>query len=224
MRLLVSEKRYETAVASGAFRYERDATPIGIIEKWRRTAAPDNFSIVRVDLDQRALDGRSYLFHLVLDGDDQPERLVYRYLDDNQRLVVTGNVLFTAAGIVNRQTWGDETVQHEQSYRTFLLPGAFGLGLLAHTRPTDVISLAINGDDESERPLSMINRALTYQPQRTRNLIPLTIGNNTFVTTYLGITWAEQKHTIWRDKAGYPVQMTRPDGVTAVEVRPMRFK
>lgn len=224
MRLLVSEKRYETAVSSGVFRYENGSLPIGIIEKWRMTTISTDFSIVRVDIDQRLFNGRSYLFHLVLNDKQQPERLVYRYLDERSpQENRTGNVSFTPVNIINRQTYQGKSIQHEQPMQPFLLPSIIGLGLLAKTEKKNVITLATDGS-ETEQRLGMTNHQITYQPQRSRNLIPITIGNSQFMTTYLDIMCGSETYTIWCDKTGYPVKMKRPDGIVAVDIRPMRFR
>lgn len=221
MRLLVSEKRYETPVASGIFRYEYDGAAVGVQEHWRVTTAPDGFTLVRVDFDMRAWRGKSYLFHLVLDGNQQPDRLVYRYLGASKLAEVSGNLLFADGKIVQRQTHGEQTTLIEQAQLPLLLPGVVGLGMLGQTRPKIAVSLDILS---KQAILPMVELALAYTPQRTRNLIPLKVGAKQVATTTLGIAWADQAYTIWRDKRGYPVKMQRGDGLQAVETRPMRFR
>ena len=79
MRFIIPELPYEQPVARGVWRYERDGIPTGAIEQWRLSAAHEGYQFLRVDLDARsAPSGRSYLFHAVLDEDNQPVRLKFR--------------------------------------------------------------------------------------------------------------------------------------------------
>jgi hypothetical protein len=38
------------------------------------------------------------------------------------------------------------------------------------------------------------------------------------------IRWADQARTIWLDAGGWPVQMARHDGLTAVETQYIRYR
>lgn len=221
MRFLVHEKSYETPRAAGSFRYTVGDTPLGITESWRITAVGDDHTIVRIDFDMRPVYGYTYLYHLILNADQQPDRLVYRLLDDTHRREVAGNLLFEEATVIHRQTIDDQTTTTEHPKQPLLIPTAVGLSLLALEQPPTALSLDRFAGDTA---MTIAPVAITYQPQRTRNLIPVKAGATTFTTTTLGITWGKHSYQIWRDKSGYPVKLTQQDSFTAIDTRPVRIK
>lgn len=215
MRFLVNELEYETPLAGGMYRFSANGTPLGVTEWWRVTSAPEQYKILRADVDARPSLGMSLLMHMVVAGNNHPERLVYRWLLDDGE-AIAGNILFEDGVMIHRQTIGTHVETDERPETPFIMPPfLFGLGMLAQTKPATITTL--------NDALQLEEMTLSYIPQRTRNLIPIKVGRNTFTTTRLGIMAGDTTYTIWRDKQGYPVKMERSDGIVGEDVRPMRY-
>jgi hypothetical protein len=91
MRFLLREQAYERLLLAGKYVYQRDDVPTGAVEWWRLTAVPEQYQILRVDLDGRASSGDSYLYHALLDADGLVSRLQYRFWS-KAGLRVSGNI------------------------------------------------------------------------------------------------------------------------------------
>ena len=220
MRFLVSEKPFETVVAAGQLCYERAGVATGTLESWRLTrVASTGDQILRVDLDARDDSGNSFLYHLILTADNQPQRLTYRYLSKQGRQM-GGNVLFTAGQLVNNRHVAGMYQAEEVVQRPFFFPTVIGLGWLARQMPTGtVIGLKLGGDTLTDR-FSLSHSEPVFEPQRTRDIKLLKIGRKTHPTTTLIIRWnTTRHHKLWLNRQKWPLKMQRSDGLTAIETR-----
>ena len=224
MRFLVHEKSHETPIAAGMLRYERDGVPTGTVERWRITQALSDFYIVRVDLDARANDGGSFLYHLIMQTTGEFDRLTYRYLGKDSQ-AIAGNVLFSAESLINTHKINKVHSEEALPQRPFFFPSTIGLGLLL--RPSHRIQSGTSVatlDMHSEGALEDLLRFKQLSPQLTApEEEAVVIGRKTHQTQRTTITWQDQSRTIWLDEHNQPVKMVRGDGLTAVEVRYVRY-
>lgn len=129
MRFIIKEQSYEKIVAAGKYRYELDDVPTGAVESWRITSAADGYQFLRVDLDAREADsGHSYLYHAVVNSDEQVERLKFRFWGDG--LEIVGDVVLNEEAVtVTRKVNGtdyDQVLDLPKNYR-FWFPSVAGL-------------------------------------------------------------------------------------------------
>ncbi|MGB1250970.1 MAG: hypothetical protein ACPG8W_10180 [Candidatus Promineifilaceae bacterium] len=227
MRFLVSEKAYETPIASGRLRYEKDELETGVLESWRLTKTEYGDRILRVDYDSRTLNGQSFLYHLMLDENDAPQRLVYRYLHDNGA-ELSGNLLFTEATMLNSRKIGEAHFSEEMALRPILFPSAIGAGFAARAlitprvRSAEVGVLDMHATDA--HLLNLQTQTVTIRHQRTRNLKIVRVGRTTHRTTTLELAWGEQSYKLWLDlKHKWPLKVERKNGTIAHETQYIRF-
>jgi hypothetical protein len=243
MRFIIRELSYETPVASGQLRYERNGEPSGAVESWRLTSAVSGYRFLRVDLDAReAPSGRSTLYHLVLNESGRPERLTYRYWDSavtDGGTKIMGNVLLeeevlTATREVNGIRYEDSV--EFQAGCGFWFPSAVGLGLLANCAQGGVPSAGGTSDGttmavtlESPRDDQDVEAECAFALFRTE--VDLSTGateqlevmGRSLLANPLNICWQDQERTIWLDEYNWPIKMRRDDGLTAVETRYIRY-
>ena len=228
MRFLVSEKPYENPLVAGKYVYVDDGVRTGVVEQWRYTLAPHDFTILRVDYDARAVGGGSLLYHMIQQPDGALERLTYRYIamDGSE---VAGNVLFSAETITNSRGAIDNRTEEALPALPFVFDGAAGLGLLArqirHDRDVGAVALlATTSEPSSPEFLAVQQVEPTIAHQRTRNLIIINVGNSTHQTTYVTVGWQAQSYKIWRDRHQWPLKVQRYDGVVAQAVQYIRYQ
>ncbi len=109
MRFIIKEQPYEKLISAGQYRYEIESKPTGAVESWRVTAVTDGYQFLRVDLDAReAESGHSYLYHAVVNPDEQVERLKYRFWGDG--LEIVGDVVLEETAVSAPRTINDKTI------------------------------------------------------------------------------------------------------------------
>ena len=226
MRFLVSEKAYETPIASGLLRYEQHEIAIDVIETWRLTVTTHGDQILRVDYDSRAVDGRSFLYHFVITQDNEPQRLVYRYLNDDGS-ALSGNVLFSVETMLNSRKIGEAHFEEELPMMPILFPTVIGAGFAARALgrrrgSAEIATLDMNADGNNRLKLHRVTT--TIRPQRTRDLKIIRVGRNTHRATTLTLEWGSESHQLWLDlKHRWPLKMARENGIVAQETRYIRY-
>lgn len=221
MRFLVQEQPYEKRLAAGLLRYSVDGEQTGTIEEWRLTQAPDGFTVLRVDLDSRSAEsGNSYLYHLVSDADDMPQRLTYRFYGSNGT-VVKGNVLFDTDGITNsREINGTRYEDELMGDGVFFFPSSIGLAFLARNPELETAWTLNMYDEENFEGLFGL---VAFRPKITVGEREwLEIGRNQHNARQVTINWADQTRRIWLSDDNWILKMQRDDGLTALETRTIR--
>ncbi len=215
MRFIIHELEYEKPLAAGRLRYLQDGEPTGAVEAWRLTSAVDGFQFLRVDLDARdAASGRSYLFHMVLNPDGQPEQLKYRVFGTG--LLVSGAIVWEPDNLTAARTVNDHSFEEVVPRGPFWFPSVLGLAALRfQIKPRESgadlpgASLVSQADDEDELfKLYATPVRITWKP------VP--DAQDQDAHSYLRVTWPSQLRELWLDSDGYPVRLTRPDGIEAV--------
>jgi hypothetical protein len=215
MRSLIRELPYEKPLVGGRYYYQRDGTPTGTVETWRLSAALDGYHFLRVDLNADAGEGGdSTLYHLVLNENDEPERLSFRHFQRGRQL--HGTVLFEGLYItLTRQSDGQrhEVTLERPPEARFWFPATSALGLVAS--PGAGPALTLNRADA-------FNLWPTYLEVSEGPPERLTIMGQTVTTRPLTLAWAGERRLVWRDQAPWPLQMER-DGLVAVEGRRLTY-
>ncbi len=225
MRFLINEKSYETPLASGVLRYEKDGQPTGTIESWRLTRTATGEEILRVDLDVRANDGGSFLYHLLLDADGTAQRLTYRFLG-KENFALSGNVLFGDDGIINSRKIASIYRDEEVTTLPFFFPSTIGLGWLTRQQVTaNAVTLDMHAEVASADFLALKTITPIFTPQRTRDIKLIPIRGKPHPATILTIAWADQSRTLWLTPGErWPLKMQRADGLVAIETRLVRYQ
>lgn len=218
MRTLIRELPYETPLAGGQYRYERDGQPTGAVESWRLSKAMDGYRFLRVDLNaQQAASGDNYLYHLVLGPQGMPERLNFRFF--NRRVQIKGLLLFEGDQISLTRQVGEQRFEEEAVLATpylFWFPASAGLSLLADTETGSALNgLSLNRNADF---------ALWSGPVIVRHGSPQTIEimGRTLPARPLHLEWGEEQRTVWLDEYNWPVQVQK-DNLIAKEIRYLRY-
>lgn len=136
MRFLIHEQPYEKPLAAGAYRYERGGQPTGATESWRLTQATADFVVLRVDVDERAVNGRSTLYHFLQQQNGRPERLTYRQWGGQTRS--EGRLFFNETNIIGTRTVNGAAFEEEMELAAgygFWLPTAAGTAVSPPNHP-----------------------------------------------------------------------------------------
>lgn len=217
MRFIIHEMSYEKPVTAGRWLYQLDNQPTGAHEEWRLTEAVDGYHFLRVDLDARfAPSGRSTLYHLTLDENGDAVQLKYRFWADNLEMI--GNVLLEEDAVIfTRETVGDrqEAVLGVPKGYAFWFPATAGLGLLVglgNRESHTAVTLQTAVDDRE----SLMNPMITAVSINEEGTEPIVVMGEDKTVRRLAIRWEDQQRTLWIDEQGWPLQMRRNDGLTAV--------
>lgn len=232
MRFIIHEQPFEKPLATGLLRYEQDGRSTGTVEHWRLTEAAEGYRFFRVDLDARdGASGDSYLYHLVLNPDNRPERLKFRFY--NPRTTITGDLLMEDSVVTLIRDINDQQGEHHfeetakaDNQTVFWYPSAMGLGLLAYSHPDPLPAgtfptgtfPAITLDKAADFALRRVN--VTLQPGEKETLA---VARQNVVVRPLLIRWQDQSRTIWLNPHKRPVKMVRGDGLAAVEVHHIHY-
>lgn len=216
MRFLIHEQPYEKPLAAGAYRYERDGQPTGAVELWRLTQATEGFVVLRVDVDERPLNGRSTLYHFLQQENGRPERLNYRQWDGTTR--IEGKLLFNETSVIGTRTVNGATFEEDVALAagySFWFSSAVGAGtaVLSHT---SLQSHALT-----------LTPTLTLQPVASLSVLPLpgpggtlTLGQKAITYYWTQLIWDQQQMMrLGQVQPGYPVWVAWMDGLTAVATR-----
>lgn len=220
MRFIVKEQRYEKPIAAGLLRYERDGRATGAVEQWRLTQAMDEYEILRVDLDARAApSGRSWLYHLVRQGNGRPERLNYRFWGDG--LEIRGTLLFAKTHVTATRTVNGDTFTEEATLPAgygFWFPSAVGLGLVLAGGSGEVTAVTLNNQIAGPDTLALQQTEVKRYPGIT-DQVEMEIAGQTILVVPWVVSWEDNKRFVSLDEHFWPVAMQRDDGLTAVETR-----
>jgi hypothetical protein len=232
MRFIIHELPYETPVAAGLFRYERDGQqPTGLQEHWRLTTAVDGYRFLRVDVDgQGTAAGESALYHLTINPAGRPERLQFLYWNaagDG----VSGNVLFEETVIAVTRDMNGERIEEEVAVAAgygFWLPSAAGLGLLVEGEQRMGGMERIDTEGELKRMVVTLDGArgfgLVAAEVRLSGSVAETVWVMGKAVTAERVTlfWGERPYTLWLDEHRWPLKVEEGGG-TAVESRYIRY-
>lgn len=213
MRFVIHEQPYEQPLATGQFRYLQNGEPTGAIESWRLSAAVDGYRFLRVDLDARAAEsGRSYLFHMVLNPDNRPEQL--KYLVFAQGLSISGAIVWEADDLAGARTVNDTTFEDVVPRGEFWFPSVMGLSILS------------DGTVSSSAPVELPGATLQTAWDEVAGAFrlyhtPVWLAKETTVAAdgsdlmHLQVMWSDEKRELWLGSDGYPLRLSRPDGLQA---------
>ncbi len=215
MRFIIHELEYEKPLVAGRLRYLQDGEPTGAVEAWRLTAAVDGYHFLRVDLDARdAASGRSYLFHMVLNPEGQPEQLKYRVFGTG--LLVSGAIVWEPDDLAASRTVNDRSTEEVVPRGPFWFPSILGLSTLPaqiepheNDRELPGATLLSQADDVDE-----LFKLYATPVRVTRQPVP--DAQDQAAHQYLRVAWQSELRELWLDSDGYPVRLKRPDGLEAV--------
>lgn len=232
MRFIIKEQPYEKIVAAGQYRYELDGIPTGAVESWRVTGVPDGYQFLRVDLDAReAESGHSYLYHAVLNPDEQVERLKYRFWGDGLEIVgdvVLDDEAVTATRKVNGTDY-DQVLDLPKRYR-FWFPSVAGLHFAGWRGGDPKTAVTLNSHIGGPDTLAVQVVPFDYHMLITDTMEMEMAGQLRKYVPHK-LTWNDQQRIIWRsyDESGWPLGMVKMGkdyavGLTAVAVRYTIYK
>lgn len=200
MRFLLKEQPYEKKIAAGRLFYRKNGRFTGAVEHWRYTNAFDGYCFLRVDLDGRESSGHSYLYNLLLNENDQPEQLKYRFFSKEMR--ISGQLLFENGEIVSvHEVNGHRVETVFADTGLFWFPSSIGLGLTKTFEGRTAVGTTLNSkmNNCSADCLAPFQRETTIAREDSS----------------LKISW----HSGWRkircDSNGFVVHMVRDDGLEA---------
>ena len=218
MRFLVREQTYENPVASGRLRYRVDGDDTGALETWRLNDAVDGYRLLRIDLDGRKAQSRdSYLYHLLLDPDGQPERLTYRFWGGDGHKV-EGNLFFEGTQVICGRTVNGARVADIAVDRSDPLIWWFPAAVSVHTFAAldDGSYEALWLDREADLALKRVTVTVEHLAEAT-----LTVMNRPVHTRQKRIAWLDEERIAWFDEHQWPIKVQHND-LTATEIRYVR--
>jgi hypothetical protein len=240
MRFVIREQPYEKPIMAGEYRYELDGQPTGAVETWRLTAAAEGYQFLRVDLDARAAaSGHTYLYHALVNADGQVERLKYRFWTEaSGGLQVAGDVVLDETAVSATRTVNgkasEQVIDLPKGYR-FWFPSVAGLqfagwrgngldGSKTATSTSSGQAVTLNGKVGGENTLAVQVVDFEYYPLITDFLEMEAAGKMRKYSSWK-LSWGEGNwRIIQRDAAnGWPLGMTRDDGLTAVAFRYIHY-
>lgn len=209
MRFLIHEQGYERPLAAGTLTYSNGAQ-----ELWRLTQATTH-TFLRVDLDGRAGSGDSYLYHAVLNEQNQLERLMYRFW--NADFAVKGNLIVEADQLTHTREFKTETLSESVPFspdHRFWFPASMGLSLLTGNGSYTGYWLQRDKMFALGETAVSLSRALPDI---------MTIRGQEYPVTPITISWDNQERHIWQDSFGTVLRMERGAELTAVATRYIRY-
>jgi hypothetical protein len=231
MRFIIKEQPYEKIVSAGQYRYELAGVPTGAVENWRVTNAADGYQFLRVDLDAReAESGHSYLYHAVLNPDEQVERLKFRFWGDG--LEIVGDVVLedeavTATRKVNGTDY-DQALDLPKGYR-FWFPSVAGLHFAGWRGNDPKTAVTLNSHIGGPDTLAAQMVTFDYHMLIT-DYMEMEIAGQLRQYVPHKLAWNDQQRIIWRsyDESGWPLGMVRmgkdyKEGLTAVATQYIRY-
>lgn len=219
MRFIIHELPYERPVAAGRLRYERDGTPTGAVENWRVTDAVDGFRFLRVDLDARdAASGRTYLYHVTLNGSGRPEALKFRVWDG--RVSAGGAVILEGNSIVATREVNGRRFEETARGDAFWFPSALGLAMLRHVTDAKRGVLMATGNEELDDVMTLVETSVSIEWKTDHEHA---LDEKAAVQGVLDVSWPGNRRTLWLDEDGNPLRLVRDDGLIAVAERVMVY-
>ncbi len=195
MRFLLREQAYERPRIAGKYEYRLDDMPTGAVESWRLTAVPEQYQILRVDLDGRASSGHSYLYQALLDAEGLVSRLQYRFWATGWR--INGDVQRDGHTAVCTHTVNNETHSQELTLTAgfpLWFPSVAGLHLAVAGR-----GVTLHG--RVPHHTSLVPHIATVHVSRPAEAQQI---------SWVDATEQPHTRTIWRDeKTGWPRRMAR---------------
>jgi hypothetical protein len=232
MRFIIKEQPFETVIAAGQYRYERDGRATGAVEHWRRTAVADGYEFVRVDLDARAApSGHTYLYHAVVNPAGQVERLKYRFWGDG--LNVVGDVVLEATAVTATRTLNgqdsEQVIDLPQGYR-FWFPSVTGLHFAGWRGNEPKTAVTLNGKVGGPDTLAVQVVSFDYHMLITDYMEKEIAGQLRKYVPHK-LAWNDQQRIIWRsyDASGWPLGMVKvgagyQEALTAVATRLITYQ
>lgn len=218
MRFIVQEQAYENPIASGLFRYELNGQATGALEMWRLSEATEGYEVLRVDLDARsAMSGHSYLYHLVRQINGRPERLSFRFWGAD--LEIEGTLLFSEDNVTGTRKVNGRPYEADLDIAPdtgFWFPSVVGLGLAVKLGSGTAVTLNNAVGAEETLALKVIQLQVSTMATAVKTV---EIAGKTHNVWAKQLQWADNTRLVWLADNGWPLQMQRDDGLTAVETR-----
>ena len=219
MRFIIREQDSERLLAAGLFAYQRNGRPSGATEEWRLTEVLGQYQILRTDIDEReSRSNQSTLFHLLINRDNQPDRLKIRFFSPSSQ--GWADLMINEDGIILSQDFGHGRIETEADFDDsvgFLYPSVTWLGTwLSHqgTQPASKLYyLSKNDSFELIEILSFVKH------QRGE---PVTVGGHSITTDHYSLNLSDEKQDFWIDSFDLTVKAALSEDLTVVETRYIR--
>lgn len=224
MRFIVREQGYETPIMAGKYRYEKAGQPTGAIETWRLTQATPGYQVLRVDLDGRLSSGHTSLFHLVQQENGQPERLNYRFWNDD--FTIEGTLIFSDSDISGRRTVNGQTIEENiatNAETPFWFPSTVGLGKLVQQINGDQLITTATLDSQPATTTTLQLRSVALKSE-SGTATAVSFGNQTRTAVAWQLSWNGGWRKVTIDQqTNWPLSMKRDDGLTAVATQLIQY-
>ncbi|GMQ78070.1 MAG: hypothetical protein BMS9Abin02_0567 [Anaerolineae bacterium] len=219
MRFIIREQDSERLLAAGLFSYLHNGQYTGVTEEWRLTDVLNRYRILRIDIDAReSKSEESTLFHMVLNRENQPERLKIRFFSPASQGwadLLMGDNIITLTQEIGHQRWEDEVRYDVNS--GFLFSSAAWLGYWIGHQGSKRASRIIHLSQKDK--FELVERPLALQKQEGK---PVLIGGRSIPTELFTVTLSDKIQNIWIDKFGLTLKAAIGNGFTAVETRYIR--
>jgi hypothetical protein len=219
MRFIIREQDSESLLAAGLFSYHQNGQYTGVTEEWRLTDVLNRYQILRTDIDAReSKSEKSTLFHMVINRQNQPERLKIRFFSPASQgwadLIMAGTIV-TLTQKIGHQRWEDEAPYDDKS--GFLFSSAAWLGYWIGHQGLKLASRILHLSQKDK--FELVEHPLAVQRQEGN---PVIIGGQSIPAELFTVTLSDKKQNVWIDKFGLAVKAVIGDDLTAVETRYIR--
>ncbi len=219
MRFIIREQDSERLLAAGLFSYHHNGQYTGVTEEWRLTEVLNRYQILRTDIDAReSKSEESTLFHMVINSENQPERLKIRFFSPASQGwadLIMGDNIITLTQKIGHQRWEDEAPYADKS--GFLFSSAAWLGYWMSHQGSKVASRILHLSQKEK--FELVERPLAVQRQEGK---PVIIGGQSIPAELFTVTISDEKQNLWIDKFGLGLKVVLGNGLTAVETRYIR--
>ena len=219
MRFIIREQDSEKLLAAGLYSYQHKNQPTGVTEEWRLTEVLGQYRILRTDIDEReSRSNQSTLFHLIINRDNQPQRLKIRFFSPLS--LGWADIMISEDGIILSQDFGHGRIETEAEFDAsvgFLYSSVTWLGMwLSHQRIQPASKLYyLSKNDQFE----LIESSSSFQQQKGK---PVRVGGRSITTNHYSLKLSDKKQDFWIDSFGLTVKAALSEDLTVEETRYIR--
>jgi len=232
MRFIIREQDSERLLAAGLFRYLHRGQPTGAAEEWRLTEVKSDYSVMdrnpemahfrvlRTDYDERELKNkRSTLFHLVINHENQPERLKIRQFSPTSE--GWADLIMNEDSITLTQDFGHGRRESEAEYNE--LPGILYSSITwlgnwvaqqALNQASDPLWLNQNDIFELSRTSAAVQRGRAEE---------IVIGGQGIAADHYSLILPDRNLDFWVDRFGLTIKAVLSEELSVVESRYIRY-
>jgi len=227
MRFLMREMEYETPVASGNLRFERNGEATGLVEAWKFTKALDGYSFLRIDVDSNSPYNQEItLVHVLLNRHMTIERLKFRFF--GTQFDVDGDVQFDRNLMTLNRLISDKDKNTKKRlveefpfdpYTVFIFPTIANLALITLAIPEDGQRAYVMLDKDGHFSSQFGNAQIKWGEEEDRE-----ISRRKVAVRPCSISWDTGQARLWLDELNWPVRASLSDDVLAAEVAYWRYQ